>query len=84
MNRDAIMQKLKDQQMRILQLSHQYDGVKKLFDAAAMQNNGTECDRLRFQLHELLDLQLDCVAMTMLLTRSFIEGDDPEPPRSFH
>ena len=84
MNRETLMKRLQVQQVKMLELSHKYDGVKKMFDAAAMQNNGTECDKLRFQLHELLDLQLDCVAMTMLLTRSFIEGDDPGPPRSFH
>lgn len=76
MNRDQIMKRLQDEQMKLVGLSHQYDGIKKLFDAAAMQNDGTKCDDLRFQLHTILDMQLDLVASSMLLTRAFIEGGE--------
>lgn len=76
MKREAIMKRLQEEQMKIVGLAHQYDGIKKLFDAAAMQNDGSRCDELRFQLHAILDVQLDLVASTMLLTRSFIEGED--------
>lgn len=76
MKREAVMKRLQEEQMKMVGLSHQYDGIKKLFDAAAMQNDGRRCDELRFQLHTLLDAQLDLVASTMVLTRSFIEGED--------
>lgn len=76
MNREQIMKRLQDEQMELVGLTHQYDGTKKLFDAAAMQNDGQKCDEIRFQLHTLLDMQLDLVASSMLLTRAFIEGHD--------
>ena len=76
MNRDQVMKRLQDEQMKLVGLGHQYDGIKKLFDAAAMQNDGMKCDELRFQLHTLLDMQLDLVASSMLLTRAFIEGSE--------
>ena len=76
MNRDQIMQRLKDEQMKLVGLAHQYDGIKKLFDGAASQNDGLKCDEYRFQLHNILDMQLDLVASTMLLTRAFLEGED--------
>lgn len=76
MNRDQVMKRLQDEQMKLVGLGHQYDGTKKLFDAAAMQNDGAKCDELRFQLHTLLDMQLDLVASSMLLTRAFIGGSE--------
>lgn len=76
MKRDVIMKRLQEEQMKMVGLAHQYEGIKKLFDAAAMQNDGRQCDELRFQLHSILDMQLDLVASTMVLTRSFIEGED--------
>lgn len=76
MNREQIMQRMKDEQMRMLALTHQYEGTKKLFDAAAMSNNGVQCDELRFQLHTLLDAQLDLVASTMILTRAFMDANE--------
>lgn len=75
MTREQIMQKLQEEQVRALGLAHTYDGIKRMFDGAAMVNDSAKCDEYRFKLHTLLDAQLDAVASTMMLTRAFMEAE---------
>lgn len=50
-------------------LSMQWEGVKKSFDAACFLGDKEEADRLRQQLHNILDMQLDSIHTQMMLAR---------------
>jgi hypothetical protein len=76
---DDLMKRLQAEQLNLVKLGHQYDGLKKMFDAAALGSNGVECDDLRFKLHTILDAQLDSVALSMVLTRQILQSKGPEP-----
>lgn len=84
MSNEQLLQRLKDEQLKLVRLGHQYDGLKKMFDAAALDSNGAECDDIRFKLHTLLDAQLDSVALSMVLTRQLIEGAGGQAGPNFH
>lgn len=77
MSKHPLMIQLTEKQVQMVSLAHQYDGIKKLFDGAALQGNGQECDDLRFKLHTLLDAQLDLVGETMMLTRLWLSEQQP-------
>jgi hypothetical protein len=49
------------------------DATQKIHDSAAFLGNGAECDKLRQELHELLDQRLDHNARVMQLTRRMME-----------
>ena len=53
-----------------------WEGTKKLFDAACMQGNGIEADKLRHELHAILDVLLDTTSSTISLRcRMFNRAD---------
>lgn len=69
MNRPELMGKLRDEQVKMVAVEHQREGIKKLFDAACMMQNGPLMEKYRRELHDLLDLHLDCADAVMQMTR---------------
>lgn len=70
MTRNDILQKLKDDTIRQVALEHQMTGVRKMYDASVLMGDNVGAERLRTDLHTLLDMQLDIVSTTMALTRA--------------
>lgn len=74
--RSDILAELRDVTVKQVALTHHTEGVRKLFDAATMCQNGQLSDLYRQQLHDLLDQTLDCTCSVMVLTRQLIELQD--------
>lgn len=72
-HREAILQQLRDDQIKLISIEHQKDGIVKLFDAAAVMANGALAELYRQQLHDLLDIQLDTKISTFSLTRKLLD-----------
>jgi len=64
--------------LELYMASKRYDAIKALFDAAVFARNGQEADKLRGELHSLLDQMLDHSSTTMTLSRHMFEL--PPPP----
>lgn len=67
------MARMRELQIQAVAISHQRDALVKLYDAAAMMNNGTLAEGYRQQLHDLLDVQLDNTSSLMQVTRTLID-----------
>lgn len=74
MKRADIQQALQKQVVEGAVVSHRFEGVKRLFDAACLRNDGPEADKYRFDLHAILDAMLDNSATTLMLTRQIMES----------
>jgi hypothetical protein len=51
----------------------QFDGIYKLFEAHAFLSDGEQMDKLRLQLHALLDARLDHTARIMQLACGIVK-----------
>lgn len=74
MKRADIQQALQKQVIEGAVVGHRWEGVKRMFDAACLENNGQEADKLRFELHAILDAMLDNSATTLMLTRQMMNS----------
>lgn len=73
MSREKLLQQINDEQLKLVRLSHQFEGTKKLFDASALESDHRKMDELRTNLHNLLDMQLDSSSTSLLLARQLME-----------
>lgn len=74
MSRDAVLGELRKTQVQMVLHGRQYDATKQLFDAANFAGDGVEAQRLRDELHRILDTVLDNTASAMTLTRQLMEA----------
>lgn len=70
---EEIKQQLLGVQIQAVTIVHQRDGNRRLFDAACWTNNGEQAAKIREQIHNLLDSELDCAASVMQLSRMLLE-----------
>lgn len=65
-------QNLNDALIRQVAAKQQFEALCKLYEAAAITNNGAQLEQYREQLHTVLDCQLDICNEIMHHTRLFV------------
>lgn len=73
MTRDEITAKLQQQGIEIVSLCKQLEAAHKAFSAACFAGNGAMSDEARQRIIVLTEAQLDCVAISMTLSRALME-----------
>lgn len=63
--------------MLLAGVTMKFDAIQKLFDSAAFLGQGEELDKLRLELHALLDVRLDHNVRMMQLTREMMNLPPP-------
>lgn len=76
MTRDELTAKLREALIKQVSISHQTDGVRKLYDAAVMMQNNPLSETYRQQMHDLLDVQLDNQSEVCELTRRMVQSEN--------
>lgn len=75
MNRAEILAKLRDNMVQTVILARRFTATKEAFDAACLAADGQEADRLRSEMHSVLDQQLDVDATSMTLSRTLMQSE---------
>ncbi len=76
MTQDQITARLRECMVKQISVTHQFNALTKLYEAAAVMRNATLCETLRAQQHDLLDLNLDTINEVTMLTRMLIESGE--------
>lgn len=69
MNRTQLSKAIEAEVLSLKVGQVRFSAVQRLFDAACMADDPSEADRLRAQLHNMLDQQLDTSATMITLSR---------------
>lgn len=76
MKKSAIMSQMRKTAAENAAVKQRIDGTRQLMLASVMSGDNEQADRLRGELHDLLDLQLDHESTFYMLNRTYIEADD--------
>ncbi len=76
MNKEQLNTAMQAEVVRMTATSFRSEGVKKQYDAACLMGDNALSDTLRFELHALMDITLDSVAIQMSLARKLIHAND--------